>query len=638
VLKKELSQWFFKITDYAEELLQDLDKLPGWPEKVKTMQRNWIGKSRGAYVDYKVEGTDDVITVFTTRPDTLYGVTYVVLSPEHPLTEKLSRGLETEAAVDAFRLKMQTMNEITRLSTETEKEGIFLGRYAVNPVSGEKVPIWIANYVLVDYGTGAVMGVPAHDQRDFEFATKYGFEIPVVIEDPENPVEKPLTAAFAAEGVMVNSGEFTGMTNTECLEKIIAKLENMGAGKAATTYRLRDWLLSRQRYWGAPIPMVYCDKCGMVPVPEENLPVVLPKDVIFEPTGESPLRKCESFLHTTCPICGGPAERETDTMDTFVDSSWYFLRYIDPKNTELPFDKAIAEDLMPVDQYIGGVEHAILHLMYARFFMKVVRDLGLADIDEPFKNLLTQGMVLKDGSKMSKSKGNIVSPVEIIEKYGADTARLFILFAAPPERDLEWSDTGVAGSFRFINRVFRLVDDYGKLSGEAMGENLSAADKDMRRATHNAIKKVTEDIEIRFNFNTAISGIMELTNAIYDYRGKNAEKNAVMDEAMETLTLLLAPFVPHVAEEMWQLLGKEGFVTVTSWPVWQDALLVQDEIEIIVQINGKVRAKFMAPAAADKDTLIEMALATPGYQKAAEGKQLIKSIAVPGKLVNLVVK
>ncbi len=640
VFKKELSQWFFKITDYAEDLLKDLDLLTGWPDKVKTMQHNWIGKSEGAYIDFKVDGMGDTIKVFTTRPDTTFGVSYVVLSPEHPLTEKLTRGTAFEGAVDEFRIKMQAMNEITRLSTETEKEGLFIGHHVINPLSGEKIPLWIANYVLVDYGTGAVMGVPTHDERDFVFAKKYDLSLKVVITaDGDQMAADSMEGAYTTDGIMINSGKYDGLSNREALTKMVEDLEAISMGQATTTYRLRDWLVSRQRYWGTPIPMIYCPICGQVPVPTEDLPVLLPKDVVFEPTGESPLRKHDSFVHCICPFCGEEATRETDTMDTFVDSSWYFLRYCDAKNQEEIFNKDMAEYFMPVDQYIGGVEHAILHLMYSRFLTKAIRDLGLIQIDEPFKNLLTQGMVIKDGSKMSKSKGNVVSPETIVEKYGADTARLFILFAAPPERDLEWSDTGVEGSFRYLNRVFRIVSEYGKLGHKQMGENLSKHEKELRRATHGAIKKVTEDVEQRFNFNTAISAMMELTNSLYDFKSAvGFDKNPVVDEAFKNLVAMLSPFVPHIAEEMWEILGMSKSITDFGWPKYDVTALIQDEVEVIVQINGKVKEKFLAPNNAPQEALIEKALALPAIISNTEGKTIVKTIAVPNKLVNIVVK
>ncbi|NLL17645.1 MAG: leucine--tRNA ligase, partial [Clostridia bacterium] len=516
--KKELEQWFFKITDYAQRLLDDLEKLPGWPEKVKTMQHNWIGRSEGAEIRFQTEAGHD-LTVFTTRPDTVYGVTYMVIAPEHPLVAELVTGTEYEQDVLAFAGRMSKMTGIER--AEMEKEGLFTGAYAINPLNGEKVPIWVANYVLLDYGTGVVMGVPAHDQRDFEFARKYGLPVRVVVQ-PEGELldGDQLEEAFPAEGILVNSGPFDGMDNQTGIKKITEHIEKQGLGQYQIQYRLRDWLISRQRYWGTPIPIIYCDKCGTVPVPEEDLPVILPEKVEFKNTGVSPLKTMDEFRNCRCPQCGGQAVRETDTMDTFVDSSWYFLRYCDAQNDREVFDKGKADYWMNVDQYIGGVEHAILHLMYARFFTKVLYDLGLTKSEEPFQNLLTQGMVLKDGAKMSKSKGNVVSPEEIIGKFGADTARLFILFAAPPERDLEWSDQGVEGCYRFLNRVWRLMYSYHDQVRSVQAQDQASTDQDreLRRMIHAAVKKVTEDVSKRFNFNTAISAIMELVNSFQHYR------------------------------------------------------------------------------------------------------------------------
>ncbi|MBQ6948240.1 MAG: leucine--tRNA ligase, partial [Firmicutes bacterium] len=520
--KKNLSQWYLKITDYADRLLTDLDKLEGWPSKVKTMQKNWIGKSTGAEITFKVEGMDLDMTVFTTRADTIFGTTFMVLAPEHPNVKELVNGGGNEEAVAQFMDKIQHMSDIDRASTTLEKEGVFTGRYAVNQLTNKKIPIYLANYVLMDYGTGVVMGVPAHDERDFDFAKKYDLDIIPVVEPPvdSNIDLNNLEAAFVAEGKLINSGEFNGMDNLPAIEKIIGMMEEKGIGKAATNFRPRDWLISRQRYWGCPIPMVYCEKCGWVPEKEENLPVLLPTDVEFTGKGESPLTTSKTFAEATCPHCGGKATREMDTMDTFMDSSWYFLRYCDAKNDQSPFDQKKAGYWMAVDQYIGGVEHAILHLLYARFFTKVLYDLDLCSVDEPFTNLLTQGMVLKDGTKMSKSVGNVVSPEEIITKYGADTARLFIMFAAPPEKELEWSDTGVEGSFRFINRVYRLVYELADMTQgvPAVYKLEGKDDKQMAYKLNTVIKRVTDDISIRFNFNTAISAIMELVNEMYRYK------------------------------------------------------------------------------------------------------------------------
>lgn len=638
--KKELAQWFFKITDYADRLLKDIELLKGWPDKVKIMQENWIGRSEGAEVRFKVAETDDEITVYTTRPDTIYGVTFMVLAPEHPLVEKLTRGTAYEAVATEFVQKAQALNEIARTSGDNEKEGLFIGVHVINPLTGEKIPLYIANYVLMDYGTGAVMGVPAHDQRDFDFATKYNLPIrPVIVPEGTEP-PAVMEEAFEAQGIMINSGPFNGLPNEEALNKIIKYLEEKGIGRGTVNFRLRDWLISRQRYWGAPIPIIYCDKCGTVPVPEEQLPVVLPDDVEFKPTGQSPLAECPSFLNTTCPTCGGPAKRETDTMDTFICSSWYFLRYCSPHAAEVAFERAAVDYWMPVEQYIGGVEHAILHLLYSRFFAKVLYDAGLVGFEEPFTNLLTQGMVLKDGAKMSKSKGNVVSPEEIVAKYGADTARLFILFAAPPERDLEWSDQGVEGAFRFLNRVWRLVYNYvSGLDDTAHVEEMSPADREMRRITHVTIKRVTDDISQRFNFNTAISAIMEMVNALYQYRDKNEKRNSAVEaEAMNSLVLLLAPFAPHIAEELWHELGFTDSVHTQPWPKYDPAATVQDEVEIVIQVNGKVKERMMAPASLDAGGLQQFAMDQESVQKLIEGKQVVKVVAVPKKLVNIVVK
>ncbi|MBQ8587995.1 MAG: leucine--tRNA ligase, partial [Clostridia bacterium] len=559
--KKDLEQWFFKITEYADELLKDLDKLKGWPDKVKTMQANWIGKSRGAQVTFKVDGMDEELTVYTTRPDTIYGVTYMVIAPEHPVVAKLIEGTEQKQECEEFIHRMQFLNEIERTSSDTEKEGVFTGRYVINPITGDKVPLYLANYVLTDYGTGIVMAVPAHDQRDFEFAKKYNLPIKVVITPDGSDIDgNTMEASFEAEGIMVNSGEFNGMGNKEALSKIIDYMDKEGIGESKVNFRLRDWLISRQRYWGAPIPVIYCEDCGAVGVPESDLPVMLPEDVEFTGQGKSPLTTSPTFVNAPCPKCGKPGVRETDTMDTFVCSSWYFLRYCDPKNENEPFSFDSLKYWMGVDQYIGGVEHAILHLLYARFFTKALNKMGLVPVDEPFDNLLTQGMVLKDGTKMSKSLGNVVSPEEIISKYGADTARLFILFAAPPERDLEWSDTAVEGSYRFINRVFRFITDNLDridINSKYDKASLTSEDKELRYVLNYTKKKGTDDISIRFNFNTAISGIMELVNAMYSYKGTN---NALLSEAVHDTVIMLAPFIPHVTEELWQILGGEGSV------------------------------------------------------------------------------
>lgn len=624
VEKKELEQWYFKITDFAEDLLKDLDKLDGWPEKVKLMQRNWIGKSHGATIDFKIKDSDETITVYTTRPDTIYGTTFMVVAPEAPLARELVKGTEYEAVLDNFLTKIHSLSSIERESASLEKEGEFIGKVVINPLTGKEIPIWVANYVLADYGTGAVMGVPAHDERDNDFAVKYNFDIIPVIDENDK---------------MINSQEFNGMTKEEAFDGIIEKLESEGKGNKKTNYRLRDWLISRQRYWGCPIPVVYCDDCGIVPVDDADLPVLLPTDVEFTGRGESPLTTSESFKSCTCPKCGKPARREVDTMDTFVDSSWYFMRYIDNKNEENVFDSDIVNKWMPVDQYIGGVEHAILHLLYARWFTKAFKKMGWTVHDEPFQNLLTQGMVLMDGSKMSKSKGNTISPMEIIEKFGADTARLFILFAAPPERDLDWSDAGVEGCFKFINRVYRVVDELSYLAGKDVefGE-LNKQDQEMRAKTNSTMKKVTEDLSVKFGFNTAIASLMELVNELYKYKELDNRNEAVLKEALEAIVVIIAPFTPHLGEELWTMIGKEGSVFDISWPKYDESAIQLDEIEIVVQVNGKVRSKIMVPVEITENEMKESALSDDRVKEFIEGKSIVKVVSIPSKLVNIVVK
>ena len=624
VVKKDLEQWYFKTTAFAEELLQDLDTLDGWPEKVKTMQRNWIGKSNGAELIFDIDGTDKSMTVYTTRPDTTYGVTFMVLAPESELVQELVKGTEYEADVNAFIQKMHTKTEIERTASDVEKEGMFIGKYVINPVNGKKIPVWIANYVLADYGTGAIMAVPAHDDRDRDFAEKFNLDIiPVIDEDNK----------------MINSEEFNGMDASEAFEGIVEKLAKENRGKKTVNYRLRDWLLSRQRYWGCPIPVVYCDDCGIVPVDKKDLPVLLPTDVEFTGKGESPLTTSKEFATTACPCCGKEARREVDTMDTFVDSSWYFLRYIDPKNTDEPFSKEMVNKWMPVDQYIGGVEHAIMHLLYSRFFVKAFKSMGMVDFDEPFKNLLTQGMVLMDGSKMSKSKGNTVSPIEIINKYGADTARLFVLFAAPPERDLDWSEQGVEGCFRFLNRVYRLVDELAEVAKtNAEVKAVTKEDKAMRLVIHSTLKKVTADLSEKFGFNTAIAALMELINEMYKYKELDTRNDGIIREGIETIVTILAPFTPHIGEELWTMIGKEGSVFNISWPKYDESALVQDEVEVIVQVNGKLRDKISMDANIAREDMEKIALESEKVKAAIEGKNVVKVIAVPKKLVNIVVK
>lgn len=639
VIKKGLSQWFFKITDYADRLLADLDKLPGWPERVKTMQRNWIGRSTGTQFSFTVEGMDEKILVYTTRVDTVYGVTYMVLAPEHPLVEKLIAHNPEKDKLEAFIFEMKNQNDLARTSEDAPKLGMSTGSYAIHPLTGERIPIWIANYVLYEYGTGAVMAVPEGDQRDWEFAKKYKLPIHMVIQNKEHDlVLDNMEQAYDEDGYLVNSGEFDGLTSAEARQKITEKLEKMGIGEEKVNYRLRDWLISRQRYWGCPIPVVYCPTCGTVLVPDDELPVKLPEDVDFVTDATSPLETNKEFLYCRCPKCGGDAKRETDTMDTFIDSSWYFLRYCDPKNDKIPFDKEKCDYWMQVDQYIGGIEHAILHLLYARFFTKVLHDAGMVTASEPFENLLCQGMVLKDGGKMSKSVGNVVSPEEIVSQYGADTARLFILFAAPPEKDLEWSERGVEGSYRFLKRVWSIVGTYHQL---ALHDNtLSKDELALRRKLHQTIAKVTEDLDGKFAFNTAISAIMELVNDMYKFAEAHKEINAnLKTEVLRNLLILLAPFVPHIIEELWQTLhASEKSVHEASWPVVDSSALVVDTVEIAVQVNGKLRATMEVSVSLQNNELEEKAKQLPGVQKFVEGKTIVKCIVIPKRIVNIVVR
>lgn len=646
VVKKDLSQWFFKITDYADELLKDLDLLPGWPERVKTMQHNWIGRSEGLEFSFEIPALNDTVAVYTTRPDTAYGVTFMALAAEHPLIKKICENNPKADEINAFCERVRNQSEIERTSSESEKEGVFTGVYCINPFTGRKVEIWVTNYVLYDYGTGAVMGVPTGDQRDWMFADKYGIEKIVTIcpIGKELKLEEMTCAYEEKEGMLVNSGEFTGMEMHKAMSAIMDKAEVEGFGKRRVNYRLRDWLISRQRYWGAPIPIIYCPHCGEVLVPEDQLPVRLPEDVSFTAGAKSPLATSEEFVHCKCPKCGADATRETDTMDTFLCSSWYYLRYTDAHNDKMPFDKELNNYWGPVDQYIGGIEHAILHLLYSRFFVKVLRDAGLVDYDEPFSNLLTQGMVIKDGAKMSKSLGNVVSPEEILSKYGADTARLFILFAAPPERELEWSDQGVEGSFRFLNRIWRIVQAFEAVLAQKVTEydhsNLSEADKDLRRVLHSSIKKVTSDIEIRFNFNTAISAMMELVNALYAYKEAVKEPNAgLVYEAISDLIKMMSPFVPHITEELWRgAIDADSSVHEQSWPECDEEALKVDNVEIVLQVNGKVRGRLTVPAEATKEELEKIAMADANVQAHIGDATVRKVICVPGRLVNIVAK
>lgn len=646
VVKKDLSQWFFKITDYADELLKDLDLLPGWPERVKTMQHNWIGRSEGLEFSFEIPALNDTVAVYTTRPDTAYGVTFMALAAEHPLIKKICENNPKADEINAFCERVRNQSEIERTSSESEKEGVFTGVYCINPFTGRKVEIWVTNYVLYDYGTGAVMGVPTGDQRDWMFADKYGIEKIVTIcpVGKELKLEEMTCAYEEKEGMLVNSGEFTGMEMHKAMSAIMDKAEAEGFGKRRVNYRLRDWLISRQRYWGAPIPIIYCPHCGEVLVPEDQLPVRLPEDVSFTAGAKSPLATSEKFVHCKCPKCGADATRETDTMDTFLCSSWYYLRYTDAHNDKMPFDKELNNYWGPVDQYIGGIEHAILHLLYSRFFVKVLRDAGLVDYDEPFSNLLTQGMVIKDGAKMSKSLGNVVSPEEILSKYGADTARLFILFAAPPERELEWSDQGVEGSFRFLNRIWRIVQAFEPVLAQKVTEydhsNLSEADKDLRRVLHSSIKKVTNDIETRFNFNTAISTMMELVNALYAYKEAAKEPNAgLVYEAISDLIKMMSPFVPHITEELWRgAIDANSSVHEQSWPECDEEALKVDNVEIVLQVNGKVRGRLTVPAEATKEELEKIAMADANVQAHIGDATVRKVICVPGRLVNIVAK
>ncbi len=686
VVQKELSQWFLKITAYVEELLADLEALGGWPERVRVMQKNWIGKSVGAEVDFPLEA-GGTIRIFTTRPDTLYGATFMVLAPEHPLALTLSAGTGQRDVVAAFCEKMWRTDRLLRTDAAAEKEGVFTGAYAVNPLTRERIPIWVANFVLMEYGTGAIMAVPAHDQRDFDFATTYRLPIRVVIQPVGEPVLASLTAAYDGDGVMVESGRFSGMPSREGLLAVCDYLEEQGIGKRAVNYRIRDWLISRQRYWGTPIPVIYCDACGVVPVPEKDLPVILPENVEITLSGGSPLSRVEAFVRTRCPACGKAARRETDTMDTFVDSSWYFLRFTSPHETTQPLDPAKVRAWMPVDQYIGGIEHAVLHLLYARFFTKVCRDLGLCSAGEPFTNLLTQGMVCKESyrcpthgyrlpgevdkagrctecgasvevgrtEKMSKSKRNVVDPNDLLSLYGADTIRLFLLFAAPPEKDLEWSDEGVQGSFRFLNRVWRLVEDQAALIGcaEQLAWSETASDevRAVRRATHQTIARVTRDLDDSFHFNTALAALMELQTALVRFQealpsvgsGVAAlpedarQRILAFVEGLTTLVVLLAPFAPHLAEELWERLGRRDSVFRQAWPVADAALAQADTVEVVVQVNGKVRARLSVGRGTAEDRLRALALSEGKIQPWIEGKTVKKAVVVPDKLVNLVV-
>ncbi len=678
IVQKELDQWFFKITAFAEELLEWCDKLPGWPERVLTMQKNWIGKSIGAEIHFPVENSQEVIKVFTTRQDTVFGATFMSLAPEHPLALTLSKGTPKEEEVRRFVERIRRQDWMKRRSAPTEKEGVFTGAYCINPMTGQRMPIFVANFVLMEYGTGAVMAVPTHDQRDFEFAKMFGLPMIVVVQPKDKILEvDEMTEAYEGEGFLVNSGQFNGMYSVDAREAIARYLEEKGLGGKKVSYRLRDWGISRQRYWGTPIPIIYCDQCGIVPVPEKDLPVVLPFNVEVTGMGESPLANVKEFVETECPKCGKKARRETDTMDTFVESSWYFERFACPDYHEGPLDRKRVDYWMPVDQYIGGIEHAILHLLYSRFFTRVLKDMGYVNVEEPFTNLLTQGMVCKEvyecskdgylfpeevepredglrcrkcGSKvpsgriekMSKSKKNVVDPEYLIERFGADTARMFCLFASPPEKDLEWSDQGVEGSARFLNRVWRLVYEKHKelkdIKPFSTGVNLDGDLRLLRHKVHRTIKKVTDDIE-RFHFNTAVSAIMELVNEINNSAVKDQNDEAskkVMREAIETVILLLSPFVPHISEELWQVLGYNESIIKHPWPDYDPEAIQEDEILIVIQINGKLRDRMIVPASFGEEEIKASALRSERIQKFIQGKEIKKVIVVPNKLVNIV--
>ncbi|MDE0847458.1 MAG: leucine--tRNA ligase [Nitrospinaceae bacterium] len=649
VLQKQQEGWFFKITDYADRLLEGCKSLSGkWPEQVLTMQTNWIGKSFGAEVDFKIVQSDEVIKIFTTRPDTLYGAMFMVLAPEHPLTEKLSRGTEQEKAIAAFVQKVKKQDTIARAC---EKEGVFTGAYAVNPLTGESIPVWTANFVLMGYGTGAIMSVPAHDQRDLDFARQYHLPVRVVIQPKTGELDADtMVEAFTADGTMVDSGSFDGLVGQEARRTVCEFLEKEGIGKATINYRLRDWGVSRQRYWGTPIPVIHCSDCGIVPVPEDQLPVELPLDAQLGENGQSPLHSLESFHKTSCPKCGADARRDTDTLDTFVCSSWYFYRYTSPRLEQAPFSKENGSYWMPIDQYVGGIEHAILHLLYSRFFNLVLNDLGLTQAPEPFAHLLAQGMVIKDGAKMSKSKGNVVDPDEIISAYGADTARLFILFAAPPVKDLEWSDQGVEGCSRFLKRVWRIFGEFAEeiktvtLPGESFTTPVPEI-KALRRMTHITIRRVTDDIATRMQFNTAISAIMELVNHLFSFKEWWGNKNnqdetsrMAVREGLETLVLTLSPFAPHIAEELGSLMGLSKTLDQTAWPQYIESLTQTDEILIVLQVNGKVRQKISVESGISDDDLKTRSLEDLKIKEWTQGKEVKKVIVIPKKLVNIVVQ
>ncbi|OOP55658.1 MAG: leucine--tRNA ligase [Candidatus Brocadia carolinensis] len=650
VRQRDLEQWFFRISQYAQRLLDDISLLEGWPERVRTMQANWIGRSEGIRIDFKLEGLGKKIPCFTTRPDTLYGVTFISLAPEHPLVQELISGTPQEKAVTDFAERARNQGMVERTAEGTEKEGVFTGRYVVNPVNNDKVPVWVANYVLMEYGTGAVMGVPAHDQRDFLFAKKYNLPIKIVIQPEGNELNADtMQEAYVDDGIQVNSGNFDGLPNTEAINKITIHLEFKGLGTKTVTYRLRDWLISRQRYWGAPIPIIYCESCGTLPVPESQLPVILPEAVEFKPHGLSPLAEVDSFINTVCPKCSGVARREIDTMDTFVDSSWYFLRYLSPKDNSHPFVAKKVNTWLPVDQYIGGVEHAILHLLYSRFITKVLCDLGLVNFKEPFRHLFTQGMIIKEGAKMSKSRGNVVSPDFLIDKYGADTQRLYILFIGPPQKDAEWNDRGVLGAFRFLGRLWQKVTDYEDVYArvqrvDIVMNKLSPAAKTLYRQMNQTVKKITEDMETSWHFNTAIASVMELLNNVDAFNvviPNNAAEELdfhVFRHTMEALLLLMAPFTPHICEELWEVMGHKPSIFQQPWPAYDKDAILEEVIEIVVQINSKVKSRLSVPVDMSEDELRRRVLSDERITGFLQGKQVMNTIIVPGKLVNIVVK
>jgi len=677
VEQRDLEQWFFKMSSDAERLLRNHEQLKGWPERVLKMQAEWIGRSEGARIDFTITETGDPLPVFTTRPDTVYGVTFMSIAPEHPLVDKLMKGHPREQEVMSAVREMQRGGTAERERVDMEKIGIATGFHVTNPVNGDEVPLYVANFALMTYGTGAVMSVPAHDQRDFEFARKYGLPIKIVIQPPDGTLDGKMAHAYEADGVQVNSGPFNGLPNREAMTKIVRHLEKNGWGQGTVNYRLRDWLLSRQRYWGAPIPIVYCKTCGEVPVPEKDLPVLLPRNVEFKPTGESPLARCPEFVNTTCPQCGGPAKRETDTMDTFVDSSWYFLRYLSPRDDRKALDPEAIRSWMPVDQYIGGIEHATMHLIYCRYFTHVLHDLGLVPFEEPIANLFCQGMVCKEAfyceedkwlredevaegrckkcgkpvhaevAKMSKSRLNVVSPDDIMHRLGADTLRLYILSDTPPERDQLWNDEGLMGAHRFLNRLWSTVQDnlpVIRSAGPVGGVKLDKAARDLHRKTHEIIKRVTDNIEDNYHFNTAIAGVMELVSQARDLSSLMAVEKpdggqaAALREALATTVVLLSPIVPHVAEELWQQMGGQGTILDQQWPAWDPAALKVDEVEMAVQINGKVRARLTLPADLGEEQVKEAALADDRVQKNLAGKAITSIKVIPGRLVSIAAK